>query len=438
MKSRITVGMIGFGTVGCGVAKVLLGNAEVIRKRVGVPIDLVRIADLDITTDRGVDVPNGVLTTDAQSVLHDADIDIVVELIGGYDLAKRFMLTAIEQGKSVVTANKALLAVHGEEIFHAATAAGVNLGFEASVGGGIPIIRAVTEGLVANKVTSMVGIMNGTSNYILTRMTEEGKAFQEILQDAQKNGYAEADPTFDIEGVDAAHKLALMVNLAFGTPVNIKDIHTEGISSLSTLDIDFAREFGFTIKLLSIAKYQDGEVDARVHPTLVPSQSPIAQVGGVYNAIHVVGDMVGDVVLYGKGAGSLPTASAVVSDIVDIGRNLLLNIAERVPVASYQWGRRVPVRIRPIEEISSMYYLRFVVRDQPGVLSQISGTLGGQGISISSVLQKGREDGAPVSLVIMTHRSSERAVQTALQTINTMPFVAEPTTLLRIDEGAVS
>ena len=298
--------MIGFGTVGCGVAKVLLGNAELITKRVGVPIDLVRIADLDITTDRGVAVPEGVLTTDAQSVLQDPEIDIVVELIGGYDMAKRFMLTAIENGKSVVTANKALLAVHGEEIFYAATSAGVDLGFEASVGGGIPIIRALTEGLVANEVTSMFGIMNGTSNYILTRMTEEGKGFQEVLHDAQEHGYAEADPTFDIEGVDAAHKLALMVNLAFGTPVNIKEVHTEGISGLSTLDIEFAQEFGFTIKLLSIAKYREGEIEARVHPTLVPSHSPIAQVGGVYNAIHVLGDAVGDVVLYGKGAGFAP------------------------------------------------------------------------------------------------------------------------------------
>lgn len=433
MKSRVTVGLIGFGTVGGGVAKILFGNAEVIRQRVGVPIDLVRIADLDITTDRGVSVPDGVLTTDAQSVLQDPDIDIVVELIGGYDPAKRFILTAMENGKSVVTANKALLAVHGEEVFHAATAAGVDIGFEASVGGGIPIIKALTEGLVANRVTSMFGIMNGTSNYILTRMTEEGKSFQEILQDAQGKGYAEADPTFDIEGVDAAHKLAVMVNLAFGTPVNIKDIHTEGISGLSTLDIDFAREFGFTIKLLSIVKYQDGEIEGRVHPTLVPSQSPIAQVGGVYNAIHVLGDAVGDVVLYGKGAGSLATASAVVSDIVDIARNRLKNIAGRVPVASFQWEQRAPIRIRPMEEISSMYYLRFMVCDQPGVLSQIAGTLGQHEISISSVLQKGREEGQTVPLVIMTHRSSERAIQAALQVINRMPFIAESTTLLRIE-----
>lgn len=437
MKSRVTVGMIGLGTVGCGVAKVLLGNASLIAKRVGVPIELVRIADLDITTDRGVSFPDGMLTTDAQSVLEDSDIDIVVELIGGYDPAKRFILKALKNGQSVVTANKALLAVHGEEIFHAAASARVDLGFEASVGGGIPIIKALTEGLAANAVTSMFGIMNGTSNYILTKMTEDGKGFEEVLQRARDEGYAEADPTFDVEGVDAAHKLAILVNLAFGTTVNIKDIHTEGISRLSTLDLEFAREFGYTIKLLSIAKYLDHEIEARVHPTLVPSTSPMAQVGGVYNAIHVVGDAVGDVVLYGQGAGSLATASAVVSDVVDIARNRLKNIAGRVPVASYQWEHRAPIRLRPIEEISSMYYLRFMVVDEPGVLSQIASTLGAQNISISSVLQKGRQQGQTVPLVIMTHRSSERSVQAAIQTITRMPFVSEAPMLLRI-EGAES
>ncbi|GJL56253.1 MAG: homoserine dehydrogenase [Nitrospirales bacterium] len=435
MKSKITVGMIGLGTVGCGVAKVLYGNAALIAKRVGAPIELVRIADLDITTDRGLAIPDGVLTTNAQSVLEDPAIDIVVELIGGYDPAKRFILKAIAKGQSVVTANKALLAVHGEEIFHAAASGGVDLGFEASVGGGIPIIKALTEGLVANDVTSMFGIMNGTSNYILTRMTEDGNSFETVLQQARDEGYAEADPTFDVEGVDAAHKLAILVNLAFGTTVNIKDIHTEGISRLSTVDFEFAREFGYTIKLLSIAKCVDHEIEARVHPTLVPSTSPMAQVGGVYNAIHIVGDAVGDVVLYGQGAGSLATASAVVSDIVDIARNRLKNISARVPVASYHWDCRAPIRLRPIEEISSMYYLRFMVLDQPGVLSHISSTLGEQNISISSVLQKGRQHGQAVPLVIMTHRSSERAVQAAIQTITGMPFVSEAPMLLRI-EGA--
>ena len=433
MRSRIAVGLIGFGVVGTGVVKILQQNASLIAKRVGVPIDLVKIADLDITTDRGLSLPTGILTTDAKSVLLDPDIDIIVELIGGYDVAKRFILTAFEQGKHVVTANKALLAVHGEEIFHAATQAGLDLGFEASVGGGIPIIGSLTNGLAANHFSSMFGIMNGTSNYILTRMTEERKGFPEVLEQARVKGYAEADPTLDVEGIDAAHKLAVLVNLAYGTPVNIKDVYTEGISRLSTIDIDFAREFGLTIKLLGIAKIQDGEIEARVHPTLVPSTSPMAQVGGVYNAIHVVGDAVGDIVLYGKGAGSLPTASAVVSDIIDVARNRLKNISGRFPATLYQWDQRVPLRIRPIEEVTCMYYLRFMVRDQPGVLSQISGVLGEHAISISSVLQKGREEGQTVPLVIMTHRSSERAVQTALHTINRMPFVSEPTTLLRIE-----
>ncbi|MDX1411260.1 MAG: homoserine dehydrogenase [Nitrospirales bacterium] len=433
MNSRMAVGMIGFGTVGTGVAKILLNNAELIAKRVGVPIELVRVADLDVKTDRGVVLPEGVLTTDAESVLYDPQIDVVVELIGGYDVAKRFILTALEQGKHVVTANKALLAIHGEEIFHAATVADGDLGFEASVGGGIPIIRSLTEGLAANHLSSMFGIMNGTSNYILTRMTEEGKSFPEVLEEARKYGYAEADPTLDVEGLDAAHKLAILVNLSYGTPVNIKEIYTEGISQLSTLDIEFAREFGLMVKLLVIAKLQDGEIEARVHPTLVPSESPIARVGGVYNAIHFIGDAVGDIVLYGKGAGSLPTASAVVSDIIDVSRNRLKNISGRVPSTSFQWNRRIPLRIRPIEEVTSMYYLRFMVLDQPGVLSKISGVLGDHGISISSVLQKGREEGQMVPLVIMTHRSLEQSVQTALQTINRLSFVSEPTTLLRIE-----
>lgn len=433
MMSRIAVGMIGFGTVGTGVAKILLGNADLIAKRVGVPIELVRVADLDIRTNRGVVLPEGVLTTDCESILDDPSIDVVVELIGGYDVAKRIILTAVERGKHVVTANKALLAIHGEEIFHAVSSAGCDLGFEASVGGGIPILRSIAEGLAANQLSSMFGIMNGTSNYILTRMTEEERSFAEVLDEARIKGFAEADPTLDVEGIDAAHKLAILVNLAYGTPVNIKEIYTEGISGLRTLDIEFAREFGLTVKLLGIAKLQDGEVEARVHPTLVPSGSPIAQVSGVYNAIHVIGDAVGDIVLYGKGAGSLPTASAVVGDIIDVSRNRLKNISGRVPATGFQWKQRVPLRIRPIEEVTSMYYLRFMVLDQPGVLSQISGVLGEHAISISSVLQKGREEGQTVPLVIMTHRSSERAVQTALHTINRLSFVSEPPTMLRVE-----
>ena len=396
MKSRIGVGIIGFGTVGTGVAKILLNNTALIRRRVGVPVELLRIADLDTTRDRGVALPSGVLTTDAREVLTDPAVDVVIELIGGYEVAKRVILDAIAAGKHVVTANKALLALHGEEIFDAAARKGVDLGFEASVGGGIPVIRALTEGLAGNTIQSIYGIINGTSNYILSRMTQEGHSFETVLQDAQDAGYAEADPTFDVAGIDSAHKLAILVNLAYGTPVNFKDIYTEGITHITSTDIAYAKEFGFTIKLLGIAKLVDGEIEARVHPTMLPSVSPIAQVEGVYNAIQLVGDAVGDVVLYGRGAGSLPTGSAVVSDVIAIGRNVLTGAVGRVPAASFQPDQRRPLRMKPMEEISSLYYLRFMVVDRPGVLAQIAGELGRCGISISSMLQQGRREGQTV------------------------------------------
>ena len=433
MRKAIQVGLIGFGTVGTGVVKILQGNADLITKRVGVPVSLARIVDLDVTTNRGVTVPQGVLTTDVRDILDDPAIDIVVELIGGHEPAKRFILQALERKKCVVTANKALLADHGEDVFEAAFKAGVDLGFEASVGGGIPIIRSLTEGLAANRILSITGIMNGTSNYILTRMTNEHRDFDEILQEAKREGYAEADPSLDVDGVDAAHKLAIMVNLAYGSPVPMSAIFTEGISRISTVDMEFARELGFTIKLLGIAKLQENAIEARVHPALVPAGSPIAQVNGVYNAIHLIGDAVGDIVLYGKGAGSLPTASAVVGDIIDLARNRIAGVAGRVPVTSFQWASRAPIAIKPMDDIETMYYLRCMVKDHPGVLSRISGILGQRGISISSVLQKGRKEGQTVPLVILTHRSVERAVQSALQEINALPMVSEPTTLLRME-----
>lgn len=433
MKSRICVGMVGFGTVGTGVAKILMQNSALIRRRVGVPVELVRVADLDITTDRGVRLPQGVLTSDVRAVVEDPSIDIVLELIGGYDAAKRVILDAMARGKQVVTANKALLAVHGEELFEAAARHRVDLGFEASVGGGIPVIRALTEGLAANTILSIYGIINGTSNYILSRMTREGHGFQEVLAEAQKAGYAEADPTFDVAGTDSAHKLSIMVSLAYGTPVNFKEIYTEGITRITPLDITYAREFGFTIKLLAIAKFLDGEIEARVHPTMIPSMSPVAQVEGVYNAIQLVGDAVNDIVLYGQGAGSMPTGSAVVSDVIDIARNLLVGASGRVPPASFQRDQRRPLRIRPMEEIATLYYMRFMVLDRPGVLSQISGVLGHHGISISSVLQQGRKEGQTVPVVIMTHTATERPVQAALREIDRMAFISEPTTLIRVE-----
>ena len=433
MKTEIGVGLIGFGTVGSGVARVLIENAELIRRRVGVPIKLVRIADLDITRDRGIAIPPGVLTTDIQQVLTDPRVDIVIELMGGYDLAKRVILEAVQQGKHVVTANKALLAVHGEEIFAAASRHGIDLGFEASVGGGIPVIRALTEGLAANNIQSIYGIINGTSNYILSRMTSEGQRFDVVLEEAKRAGYAEADPTFDVAGIDSAHKLTIMVSLAYGTPVNFKEIYTEGITALTPLDIAYAKEFGFTIKLLAIAKYSEGEIEARVHPTMVPSASQIAKVDGVYNAIQLVGDAVEDVVLYGRGAGSMPTGSAVVSDVISIARDMLKSATGRVPPASYQPDERRPLRMRPMEEITSLYYIRFMVLDRPGVLSKIAGVLGHYGISISSVLQQGRKEGQTVPVVIMTHMAKERDIQNALRDINPMPYISEPTTLIRVE-----
>jgi homoserine dehydrogenase len=440
VKDRIAVGLIGFGTVGTGVAKVLTGNAGPIRQRLGVPLELVKVADLDVTTDRGVTLKPGVLTSNVREVLDDPTIDIVIELIGGYDPAKRFLLDAMAKGKSVVTANKALLAVHGEELFQAAARAKVDIGFEASVGGGIPIVRALTEGLAANRILSLYGIVNGTSNYILTRMTEAGRPFDEVLAEAQRAGYAEADPTFDIAGTDAAHKLAILMTLAFGTPINFKDVFVEGITGIAPLDIAYATEFGYTIKLLAIAKLHEGvagrdgaEVEARVHPTMIAGDAPIARVGGVYNAIQVTGDAVGDIMLYGRGAGSLPTASAVVSDVIDMARNILTGAVGRVPSCAFQADQRRPLRIRPIEEIRSLYYLRFMVLDKPGVLSQLSGVLGKHEISISSVLQRGRKDGQTVPVVMTTHTAVERNVRAALREIAALPFVSGQTTLVRIE-----
>ena len=436
MKSKINVGLVGFGTVGTGTAKILLENRDLVARRVGVPLVLQRIVDLDLTTDRGIVLPDGLLSSDLSGLLNDPEIDIVIELIGGYDTAKRVMLDAMAQGKHVVTANKALLAVHGEDLFTAAARAGLDVGFEASVGGGIPIIRSLTEGLAANRFAAIVGILNGTANYILTQMLKERQDFEDALTQAQTKGYAEADPTFDIEGIDSLHKLAIMISLAYGTPVNVKDIFTEGIKHVTALDIQYASELGMAVKLLGIAKLHDGEIEARVHPTLIGKDSPLAQVHGVYNAIHIVGDAVGDVMLYGQGAGAMPTGSAVVSDVIDIARSIQKQTSGRVPPTSFPEPQRIPIRIRSKEELTSRYYLRCMVQDRPGVLSQISGVLGNHGISIMSVLQQGRHEAQAVPLVIMTHRALERSVQTALQEINQMSFVVSPsTTLIRVEDG---
>ena len=433
IKNSINVGIIGFGTVGTGTARILIENADIIRRRLGAPVVLKKISDLDVKRDRGLKLTGVQLTTKAQEIFIDPEIDVVVELIGGYKPAKDFILEAIKNKKHVVTANKALLAVHGEEIYAAAEQAGVTVGFEASVAGGIPILAAVKNGLAANNIKSIYGIVNGTCNYILTLMTNEGRKFDEVLKEAQAKGYAEAEPTFDIEGIDSAHKLAVLAMLAYGTPVKFDDIHTEGISKITPLDIDFAKDLGYKIKLLAITKMVDGEIEARVHPTMLPEEYPIASVDGVFNALSIVGDAVGSTMFYGRGAGDMPTGSAVVSDIIDIGRDILAGCTDRTPVTAFR--ERRPLKIRKMEDITSCYYLRFSAIDKPGVLSRITGVLGKNNISISSMIQKGRKVDEAVPIVMMTHDAIERDVRKALDEINKMDCVAGATIVIRVEEG---
>jgi homoserine dehydrogenase len=403
-----------------------------IRHRVGVPIDAARIAVRDINRDRGMELSSSLLTVNPFEVVNDPNIDIVVELIGGTEPAKELILTAIARGKHVVTANKALLAAHGVEIHTAARQAGVNVGFEGSVGGGIPVIKTLQESLAANRILSIYGIINGTSNYILTKMTDEERSFAEVLAEAQRAGYAEADPTFDVGGIDTAHKLAILFNIAFGSPVTLGEIFTEGITAISPLDIDFGKALGYTLKLLAIAKMRHGKAEARVHPTMVPNEYPIAKVGGVYNAIQIVGDACDDIMLYGRGAGSLPTGSAVVADIIDISRQILTKPSRKLPAPGPGVGLS-PVQIQPMDSITSIYYFRLVALDQPGVLSQISGILGRHRISIAQMIQRGRKEGGSVPLVIMTHTALERDVQNALREIKTLSCVTEEPVLIRVE-----
>ena len=432
-KKKIGVGLIGFGTVGAGVVRILSDRAEELSRRLGARLELVKIADTDLKRDRGLAVPKGLLTTDAGSLIDHPDVDIVVELIGGYEPARAFILKAFQKGKSVVTANKALLAVHGEEIYAAAQKAGLDLGFEASVGGGIPVIRSIKEGLAANRILSIYGIINGTANYILSKMTEEGRAFSEVLAEAQARGYAEADPRFDVDGIDSSHKLAILVTLAFGTPVDFKRIYTEGIAEITPTDIEYAREFGYRIKLLAIAKAGEHEIEARVHPTMVPEDYLIAKIHGIYNAVYIEGDAVGNILLYGQGAGAMPTSSAVVGDIMEAGRNLLHGSVGRLPSTGFDPDHRTYLKMRPMEEIRSRYYLRFMALDKTGVLSRISGILGKYNISISSMIQKGRKVGEAVPVVMMTHEAVERDVQQALIEIGHVADVCEKTVLIRVE-----
>ena len=433
MKNEISVGLIGLGTVGTGTFRILRDNAELIKSRLGIPVKVRKIAVKDLKRSRGIEVPPDLLTERAADVVNDPAIDVVVELIGGYEPARELILSAISQGKHIVTANKALLAAHGSEIRSAARRKGVGVGFEASVGGGIPVIKVLKEALAANHILSVYGILNGTSNYILTKMTDEGRSFDDVLAEAQRAGYAEADPTFDVGGIDTAHKLAILVNLAFGLSIEPDAIFTEGITVISPLDIDFGKQFGYRLKLLAIAKQHEGRVEVRVHPTMVPDESPIAKVGGAYNAVQIVGDACGDIMLYGKGAGSLPTGSAVVADIMDISRGILNPGILSSPAAPRQTA--ASPEQQPIDDVASLYYLRFMVVDQPGVLSQISGVLGKNNISIESVIQQGRAVGGAVPLVIMTHAAVEKDMRRALVEIQGLACVTEQPVLIRVEDA---
>lgn len=432
-KNELKVGLLGFGTIGTGVVRVFQQNAELMRRRTGVDLRLVRVADLDTITDRGVILPEGVLINDADVILNDPEIDVVIELIGGYKPALQFILKAIANGKHIVTANKALMAVHGQEVIEAASRAGVDVMFEAAVAGGIPVISAIKENLCANRFTTVLGILNGTCNFILTKMTDEGSDFAPVLAEAQKLGYAEADPTFDIEGVDTAHKIALLAALCFGTKIDFNKVYTEGITKITSVDIDFAKQMGYKIKLLAIGKQCDGAVEVRVHPTMIPEDYQLAEVDGVFNAVRLSGDFLGPALLYGSGAGMDATASAVMGDVMAIARSICSGASGRTPIMGYCQDEIIDQPMLSMNDITSKYYLRFTTLDQTGVLAKISTILGQHNISIQSMIQPERHEPDYVPIVLMTHEAKEQNVMAALAEIDQLEIIQRPTCLIRVE-----
>ena len=430
----LRVGLAGLGTVGGGTWAVLARNAEEIRRRAGRSIAITAVADLDAAKAQRLTKGSARFTADAMALAKDAEIDVVIELIGGYGFAKEFVLEAIRQGKHVVTANKALLAIHGNEIFAAAQAKGVMVAYEAAVAGGIPIIKALREGLTANKIEWIAGIINGTTNFILSEMRDKGLAFSEVLKEAQRLGYAEADPTFDIEGIDAAHKATIMASIAFGIPLQFDRAHIEGISSLQAKDIRYAEQLGYRIKLLGITKQHANGVELRVHPTLISSKKLIANVEGAMNAVWVKGDAVGHTMYYGKGAGAEPTASAVIADLVDVARTLAIDSGHRVPDLGFQSAEIVMRSVVPIDEIESGYYLRLQVRDQPGVLADITRALADGGISIDAFFQREPDEGADeTDVVLIAHRCIEKKMRDAIRKIEALKTVLSEVVVLRLE-----
>lgn len=426
---KVKVGIIGFGTVGAGTASSLLKNADIIADRTGIKLELCKIADLDIVTDRGIDLPAGILTTDAEELIND--VDVVVELIGGTGIAKDLILKALKQSKPVVTANKALIATHGEELFAAAEQSEADIYYEASVAGGIPVIKALREGFAGNRIEKIVGIMNGTCNYILTKMENTGVGFEEVLKEAQELGYAEADPTFDIDGIDTAHKTAILASLAYGEWFGLEPVMVEGIRNLQLCDIKYADEFGYRIKLLGIIKQEKEDVQIRVHPALIKKSTLLADVSDVFNAVMIKGDPVGETLFYGKGAGMEATSSAVVADIIDVALNLKYGSHRRVP--AFRIGKQFE-KVVSQENIISRYYVRLTVLDRPGVVAAVSQILGDNNISISSMLQKETSNNGEASLLILTHEAKEGSVKESIDQIEALDCVKDKAVLLRVED----
>jgi homoserine dehydrogenase len=420
--------MIGLGTVGCGALRVLLENKAEIERKIGSRLEVIKIADLDTTTERPVKFDKSILTTDVSEVLDNPDVDIVIELIGGVRPAKQFILRALRNGKHVVTANKELIAKEGSEILAEADSRHLDFYFEGSVGGGIPIIRPMKACLAANKILEIMGIVNGTTNYILTRMANEGCDFADVLAEAQKAGYAEADPTSDIEGYDAKYKIAILASIAFTSHVNVGSIYSEGITKVSSYDIDYARELGYVIKLLAIAKRVGEKMEIRVHPTFIPIAHPLAAVNDVYNGIFVRGDFVQDVMFYGRGAGSLPTGSAVAGDVIDIARNINYNSNGRIPCTCYD-NRE----LLSMDDVETKYYIRMLVDDRPNVLASIASVFGEHGVSIASVEQNSVR-GDKAEIVMVTHRIRESNFRSAIKLIEELPVVSEICNWIRVED----
>ncbi|NPA53252.1 MAG: homoserine dehydrogenase [Aquificae bacterium] len=437
---KINVGIVGYGVVGNGVAKILEEKKDLLRKKSGIEINLKKVFTRNWNKEFPYPLPEEKKAKNLDEILEDKDIDIIVELTGGIDFPLKLITEAINKGKHIVTANKALLAEKGKEVFSLAEEKGIRIGYEAAVAGGIPIIRALREGLVANDIKKVYGILNGTTNYILTKMYKEGLDFDTVLKEAQELGYAEADPTLDINGTDAAHKIAILASLSYGGFIDFSEVYIEGIEHIDSLDIDLGRELGYTLKLLAIAKGHNGEVEVRVHPTFLPDDNPLSKVDGVFNAVMVEGDAVGESMFYGKGAGSLPTASAVVSDIVDIAKSIALGVGREIEITSMNWEHKDLI-LTKVKDFYTRYYIRFTVPDVTGILAKISAVFAKYNISIAAVIQKEKvvslakkKKEKVVPLVILTHTASENNVQQAIKEIEDQKITVEKTVIIRVED----